>query len=140
MKFTSIRSLVYGLIICLIVWLMALIINQIYPISNLITACISLIGTILPTIVENLSQERISQHDQALIEEIKEIKGKIAQIETHVKSLDSQFNLNENAIISIQAIISCFDLNDLCDDLNKVKMDLEIFKAQYAQYERRKHD
>lgn len=140
MKFTSIRSLVYGLIICLIVWLMALIINQIYPISNLITACISLIGTILPTIVENLSQERISQHDRALIEEIKEIKGKIAQIETHVKSLDSQFNLNENAIISIQAIISCFDLNDLCDELNKVKMDLEIFKAQYAQYERRKHD
>jgi len=119
---------------------MALIINQIYPISNLITACISLIGTILPTIVENLSQERISQHDRALIEEIKEIKGKIAQIETHVKSLDSQFNLNENAIISIQAIISCFDLNDLCDDLNNVKMDLEIFKAQYAQYERRKHD
>jgi hypothetical protein len=127
MKIPFLRSFLYGLIICLIVLILATLINQFYHIDAIITGAVSLIGVATPAIVEKLSQTKVNTEHDIIIGEIKEIEK---HLQGEMIELTKLINHNENSIISITSYLGCFRLQDIMDELNKLRTEIELLKRK----------
>lgn len=121
MKLISLRSLIYGLICCLAVLFVGAILNSFHPIDSIITVSASLFGAIAPALIEKLSDQKISTHDQIILEEIKLLKEEI-------RRLSELHNDNENAIIAVQSVLACTNTSNIFEELNQLKNEIKSFK------------
>jgi hypothetical protein len=117
MKF---KLLLQGLICCLLLLLAVAIINQFYPINDLITALIGGFGAIAPVILDKLSKDE-DKKDSDMRKELEVIRNSLEEIKTIV-------NENENNIIEIQANLACFSGSKMFEKINNLETEIRIIK------------
>jgi hypothetical protein len=125
-KIVSSKSLLHGILCCFVVLFTAILINQIYPVDKIITTIVSLMSMVLPSIVEKLASLKIDGHDEIILNEIEKINTKL-------NDFSEQVNLNENSIIEIQSVLTCFNNPKVLEDIIQLKIDMEILKERIKQ-------
>ena len=81
---------------------------------------------VLPSIVEKLASLKIDGHDEIILNEIEKINTKL-------NDFSEQVNLNENSIIEIQSVLTCFNNPKVLEDIIQLKIDMEILKERIKQ-------
>lgn len=122
-KSITAKSLLHGLICCLVVLICAVLIDQFYPIDKIITASVGAISMVLPVVIEKLANAKINNHDEAILEQLDKMNNRLDQ-------LTELCNLNENSIIEVQSVLTCFNNPKFNEDLNQLKIDVEILKGK----------
>jgi len=117
------KSLVYGIICALIVLIVALVINHYYPIDSIITATVSILGMILPPLIDKLTTVKLNGKNDLILGEIASINSKLGQL-THAT------NANEDKIIEIQSLLTFFHSQKIIEELVKMRIEVDIIKEQ----------
>jgi glycerol-3-phosphate acyltransferase PlsY len=117
------KSLVYGIICALIVLIVALVINHYYPIDSIITATVSLLGMILPPLIDKLTTVKLNGKNDLILNEITSINSRLAQ-------LSNALNANEDKIIEIQSLLTFFHSQKIIEELVKMRIEIDIIKEQ----------
>ena len=114
-------NLIYGLFCSVVVLIIAILLNLIFPIDKMIAGAVSLIGAVLPTIVDKVSQKKIETCNELTIKELKYIEKTLAELTIKIDELEDKFNQNENDIIAIQSILGCFNISQIYQDVSSLK-------------------
>jgi hypothetical protein len=117
------KSLVYGIICSLVVLIVALVINHFYQIDSIITATVSLLGMILPPLIDKLTTVKLNGKNDLILNEITSINSRLAQ-------LAHDLNANEDKIIEIQSLLTFFHSQKIIEELVKMRIEIDIIKEQ----------
>ena len=121
-------SLYHGVICAGVILIAAIIINYFYPLDSLITAFMTSFGAIAPGLLEHFSNAKEDNIKTTIIMEINNIKDDIDDINKTLEEQEEKIDGNEINIVEISAQLGCYNLQDIRDDINNLKISCEVLK------------
>jgi cell division protein ZapA (FtsZ GTPase activity inhibitor) len=119
----SLKSIVYGLICAIVVFFIGNILTDLLDLKRTISDLSSVIGLLIPPFIEILGNNKNNTEEKA-------INSLIVDLDKRIDELQDSFNDLENELIEIRAILSCYPLKRLDQQISDLRTQLRILASQ----------
>ena len=119
----SLKSIIYGLICAIVVFFIGNILTDLLDLKRTISDLSSIIGLLIPPFIEMLNNNKNNTEEKA-------INSLIVDLDRRIDELQDSFNELENELIEIRAILSCYSLKRLDQQISDLRTQLRILASQ----------